>query len=65
MKSILEERGPMLLNDLAEQMHETFGTKVGSVRSYARAAAFVVEKGWIRMRLPHEEYVYPSESDKG
>lgn len=64
MKSILEEKGSMLLDDLAEQMYETFGARETSVRSYARAAAFVLEKGRIRMRSPDEKYVYPAESPR-
>ena len=62
IRSLLEQSGPMRVNEVVARIHESFQTVETSTRAYCRAPAFVIEGGWIRTRGPDEPYVYPADS---
>ena len=60
IRRLLEETGPMLVEDVAERLASDFETKRSSARIYCEVPAFVVEEGRVRLRREGEAYVYPN-----
>ena len=59
IRGLLEEAGPMRVEDVAERLESTFEVKRSSTSAYCTAPAFVLEKGQVRLRREGEAYVYP------
>lgn len=59
IRRLLEETGPMLVEDVAERLASYFEIKRRSTITYCDVPAFVVEEGRVRLRREGEAYVYP------
>lgn len=62
IRSLLDDNGPMPVNEVVKRMRKSFQSVEASTRAYCRAPAFVIERGWIRIRGPDEPYIYPVDS---
>ena len=60
IRRLLEETGPMLIEDVAERLSSDFETKRRSTIAYCEVPAFIVEEGRVRLRREGEAYVYPN-----
>jgi hypothetical protein len=58
MRAALEDRGPMTMRTLIDDLVTRFDASASSILAYSQAPAFVVEGGVIRLRGPGEPF-YP------
>ena len=57
-KIIERSEYPVHIEEIVDKICVDFDVAESSVRAYCRAAMFVVDDGWIRLRRDHEPFVY-------
>ncbi len=59
IRGLLEQSGPLQVDEVVEWMNERFDARPSTVRTYCSVPAFVIEDGSVRLRRADEPFEYP------